>query len=476
LTSLDFPITSVPVYGIDAPVFICSPDPINLTQFWEFPAPWNTTMPSDSNIPPLESVPPLLATTAPPIIGAPPLPGPQSSGGNEFLRVALGLFLALFLVDALASLVDASLILWFKVHLFTPVVGLVALPSMLMTIVVYLLIGLTPMIPKRLFLPLVLFNPVTLLLLLPVMIYRYEWLVPLVWIGSLGQLGLGLAVLRYSQGGFRSPLPLRSGAWLGARAFSWRNLLGFLAVNVFVLLPGVMIYLFGCAAAAADHYSEGFVALRPGGITVQARKYVRDDGKTVQLYPMAHVADSGFYRSLTDAVTTNAVILMEGVSDDQGLLTNRLSYERMAKSLGVAEQEKEFNPPPNQVVPADVDISVFSANTIGILNVIMGIHTEGDVDALFRLMLKPPPAGFEKELLDDLLRKRNRHLVTELQNRFPDANLFVVPWGAAHMPEIAREIEKLGFRLEETKDFTVFSFRSAEKQREPAANNRSSQE
>ena len=43
-----------------------------------------------------------------------------------------------------------------------------------------------------------------------------------------------------------------------------------LLVNVFILLPGVIAYLVLCAGLAIDHFSEGFLALRPTGFTVQA--------------------------------------------------------------------------------------------------------------------------------------------------------------------------------------------------------------
>jgi len=74
-----------------------------------------------------------------------------------------------------------------------------------------------------------------------------------------------------------------------------------------------------------------------------------------------------------------------------------------------------------------------------------------------------PPPGFEKELFDDLLRKRNRHLLDEVQRRLSESDNVVVPWGAAHMPEIARELQKDGFRLQESRDYTVIGFGAGRK-------------
>src|SRR6185436_1718536 len=269
------------------------------------------------------------------------------------------------------------------------------------------------------------------------------------------QVILGLSILYQVQGGLKFHWPLIAENQLEVRRFSWRTVVVFLLGNVFVLLPSAVIYLFVCTALAVDHFSEGFVALRPGGFTVQARKYIRDDGKAVQLFPMSHVAERSFYQMLSESFTTNSIILMEGVTDEKGLLTNRISYQRMAKSLGVAEQQKEFKPIQGEIVRADVDVEQFTTNTIGFLNLIMLVHSKGlNAELLMQLIQFSPAPGFEQELIDDLLRKRNRHVVEELRSRLSQSEMFVVPWGAAHMPEIAREIQKLGFRLDETRDFT----------------------
>jgi hypothetical protein len=72
----------------------------------------------------------------------------------------------------------------------------------------------------------------------------------------------------------------------------------------------------------------------------------------------------------------------------------------------------------------------------------------------------PATPDFQEQLLDDLLRKRNRRLLDEIQTHLPQSDYIIVPWGAAHMPEIAREIKKSGFRLEETREYVAISFRS----------------
>jgi hypothetical protein len=358
--------------------------------------------------------------------------------------------------------VDDSLILLFDLRVLTVVRGIVFFFALLVAVVVYGLMGLTPMIPKRLFLPLTLFNPLAALAVIPLAIYFYSRLQPISWVISLCQLIFGLGVLYWVQGGFKLRWPLVAESRLRSRGFSWLNLSGFLALNLFVVLPAVAVYLAVCAALAVGHFSEGFLALRPGGFTVQVRKYIRNDGKTIQLVPMAHIGEADFYQRLSQSFPTNAVVLMEGVTDDSNLLTNRITYKRMATLLGLTEQHEEFHPVRAKLVMADVDVEQFTPNTIGFLNLVMLIHAKGlNVENVLKVLQFSPPPHFEEQLFDDLLGKRNRHLLDELQARLSQPEQIIVPWGVAHMPGIAEGIQASGFRLDETHEYIVIRFRFA---------------
>jgi hypothetical protein len=272
---------------------------------------------------------------------------------------------------------------------------------------------------------------------------------------------VGLSALVWLQGGLKLRWPLVPSDYLEPRRFSWLNLSGFLLINVFILVPVLLGYLGLCSGVAVSHFSEGFVALHPAGFTVQVRKYVRNDGKTIELVPMSHVGEPDFYRSLSQSFATNSTILMEGVTDDNDLLTNRITYKRMAASLGLAPQEKEFKPSPVQMIRADVDVAQFTTNTISFLNVVMLFHSKGlTAENLIKMMQYSPPPHFEEELFDDLLKKRNHRLLQEIHEQLSHSDNLIVPWGAAHMPELAREIQKLGFRLGQTQDYVAIRFHS----------------
>jgi hypothetical protein len=122
------------------------------------------------------------------------------------------------------------------------------------------------------------------------------------------------------------------------------------------------------------------------------------------------------------------------------------------------------------MVRADVDVAVFSTNTLGVMNLIMLVHSQGmNAENVQQLLQYSPPTHVENDLFDDLLHKRNQHLLGEVRARLLESDTLVVPWGVAHMPEIAREIQKLGFRLEESQEYEVIRFHGKGKNRKRAS-------
>jgi hypothetical protein len=430
------------------------------------------------------SLPLLEPPTPPPLLAPPPVPPGLPSAAAPARRLLAGLLslcLAAFLADALVSFADDSLSLFAGLHFLAGPRGMMFFFSLLLSLAVYGLMALTPAIPKRLFLPLTLFNLAIVLLAIPCLIFFYPRLPQLAWAISCGQVLFGLGFLCLVQRGFKFRWPLVPEQRLRPGRFSWLNLSAFLLGNLFLLLPAVIVYLLLCAALAVHHFSDGFVALRPSGFAVQARQYVRADGKTVHLLPLVHIGDPAFYHNLALSLPTNSVILVEGVTDRLNLLTNKISYKRMATSLGLAEQQQEFRPRHGRFVSADVDVEQFDPHTIALLNLVMLIHAQGvNVENLLQLTRFSPPPDLENQLWGDLLGKRNRRLLQELHAQLPAAEHIIVPWGAAHMPGIAKEIQKAGFRLHETQNYLAIPFRPARHKstglKEPADTSRSQPE
>jgi hypothetical protein len=279
------------------------------------------------------------------------------------------------------------------------------------------------------------------------------------WAISLFQLITGLLLLWYLRNGRGGWWPVVRDPSLKAGKGSWVKFTGFLLLNALVILPAVVAYLVVCTAFAVSHFSKGFVSLRPAGFTVQVRQYARNDGKSILLVPMSHVGEPEFYHKLSESFPHDSVILMEGVTDADNLLTNRITYRRMATSLGLSQQEKQFKPNPTQMVRADIDVNEFAHTTLDFLNLVMLLHSRGlTVPNVLMVMQYPQPPGFERQLFNDLVNRRNRHLLGVIQDELTQADKLIVPWGAAHMPGIAREIQKSGFRVVTTQEYVAIRF------------------
>ncbi len=403
--------------------------------------------------------PPVIAPPASPFVNeAVSQDRPKATGA---LAVLLSVTLGLFLADAGISVLDDTLILSLGVHALGVIRGMIFGLLFLASLLVYLLSGISPMVPKRFFLPIVLFIPAAQLALIPAFIFLYNHVQPIVWACSVGQLCLGLGILWWIQGTWRLRWPLVCPEQLGCKPFSWPNLTGFVLANVLVVLPGVLLYLALCAALAVDHFSGGFLALRSDGLAIQAKTYIRDDHKTVHLIPMMHIGEPAFYDQITKAMPTNSVVLLEGVTDNQNLLKHQLSYKRAAESLGLVEQKRNLTPPRTRSRLADVDVEQFSERTIAFLNVVSLIHSQGwRPEHFMQLTRDSQEPLFVERLMDDLITKRNVHLLNEIKAEWQETEVIVVPWGAAHMRGIAEGIEKAGFRLSGTQEHQIFHFRS----------------
>jgi hypothetical protein len=372
----------------------------------------------------------------------PPLPTHPAVGA---VQLFLSLALSLFVVDALLCLLDASMQLFFQSTALTFLRDLVALSAFLTGLLVYVLIGLTPLVPKRYFLPLTLFPLVAGMAQLPLLAFYFHQTQKIVWATSLCHvlLTLGVVFLLQRRSNPRWPLVPRSA--MGGRIFSAGHLGLFIFLNLFVLLPTIVGISATSASRAIHHLSDGFISLRPSGLIMQARTYRRDsDGATVHLIPMSHVAQSSFYTKLVESFPADSVILAEGVSDKNSHFKTKIGYGKTAASLGLAEQQTVFKPQVTSI-PADVDLSDLSPITLDFVKNAMALHNQGiNAQSLPALMENPPPHLLQS-LLDDLLHHRNRHLLHVLETQLAQSKTIIIPWGAAHMPGIAEGVLKMGF-------------------------------
>src|SRR5580698_870970 len=123
---------------------------------------------------------------------------------KQAISIFLSLFLGLFIISGAVSVVDDSLRLFLGLHFLMAISALLSAIAFLFAVIVYGLMGLTPMVPKRIFLPATLFFAASILITIPAMIYSGgNWLLrglQLDWIMSICQVALGLGILYWLWG------------------------------------------------------------------------------------------------------------------------------------------------------------------------------------------------------------------------------------------------------------------------------------
>ena len=266
--------------------------------------------------------------------------------------------------------------------------------------------------------------------------------------------------------------------------FTWRNTLIFSAVNL-LLFPLVLVYsLMAMAGYYLDQHTAGFMRLSPVGIYTSERSY-HHDGKVVRLVAMMHIARKGFYQELVDSLPARgAIILAEGVSDQDHLLKNRFHYGGLADLVGLSSQEtmrldgnllelddlkpvdegKRDEAKPD-IVQADVDINSFAPQTLEFINVI-GRTLLGEkplaqrVEAYFDWTRVHGTPEMFSGVMADILDERNAVVIDALQRSLDRYDMIIVPWGGMHMPAIEAAVLKQGFVPGDKSERLLFAFSS----------------
>ncbi len=391
----------------------------------------------------------------------PPLPAStqeNTSHPGTWLSILLSLALGLFTVSAGLAVLDDLTIATLGKQYFTVFRVLAFLPLLPVSLVVFLLVAAQPGIPKRVFMTVAFFVPVATVVSFSLYTIFYPH-VP--WVSlfiSSVQLLTALLCIRALRGSMMPKWPLVPAASLRDKPFRFLHFTGVMIVGLVIIPAALVMGTLFSGKLAIRQFTDGFVDISFSGVSTEVRDYVRDDGKKVTLVPMAHVGDSKFYEELGASFPVDSIVLMEGVSDRQKLLETPANYGKLASLLGAVEQQKVFKPR-GTVINADVDVSEFSAETLGLLKRALLIHTKGiTADTLSSLLEASSTPGIEQRLNDDLIIKRNRHLLQVLQERLAETQQIIIPWGAGHMPDIAEQIQTSGFREVSKQKRIVYQF------------------
>lgn len=396
------------------------------------------------------------------------------------MRAFANLFLILFAADGAVSFFHEI------VSLIHPLPGITGLRELLASVVIvmaiaaYFCLGIDRRLPKRVFLPLILFvcwAPVSGSIL-PSLSQSSTYGV----VAAAGQLLLCLLPIHHFRSGSRPSLVMPE-PMFKAPFFSLRNTLLFATANLFILPLVLALLVFGAVHSFLETNASGFMRLAPDGLHMAEKVYRRHDS-TIRLAAMIHVAEKKYYRELVDSVAKGrTLVLAEGVTDDRNLLRDQLDYGKVASYLGlVSQQEMQFRGrvieaaelekpspgssarPRTDILRADVDVSSFRPQTIEFLNV-LGAHMKKspspgrDLLGLNGLSKKYFTPEMQQVVMDDILHRRNKEVIRHLRKAVDRYDTVLIPWGALHMPEIEAEILNQGFELQQVRERVSMDFR-----------------
>lgn len=392
------------------------------------------------------------------------------------MRKIANIFLVLFLLSAIISLGAEGIQLFSSFSIPAQFVQLVWSACFTCAAILYIGIGFNRHLPRLILLPPQLWMLWSLL--------SYWPLEPAVGIhynlyASIAQLILALIVLQLNRAINGQSLFLINKQFNGP-SFEGARLLKFILANLFIFPVLLFLVLFSLTSNFIEKGSAGFVRLKPNGLYMIERTYRQAD-KQIQMMGMIHLARPQYYTDIIAAIPQQkTLILLEGVSDREELLKEQFSYGKVAELMGLTSQKtshfqgrlitKKSLDRRNSnekleidLLPADIDLSRFDPLTIKILNALAKnvLNAENPLagySEFGRWAEQTVPTDFDKVVMNDLLSKRNRHLISYFPAALKKYDNLVIPWGALHMKELEQAVLKQGFEQTESREHLSIDF------------------
>jgi hypothetical protein len=265
--------------------------------------------------------------------------------------------------------------------------------------------------------------------------------------------------IRSIRNSFGTRVLLPSNAFFGSR-FSWGHCL-----RAHLVLGGASLAFLGGALLLAvfslEKLTAGFLRIRPSGVYTETRSY-HFKGSTLHLLPSVHIATPAFYEQLVRHFPSEgSVLLPEGVTDRKNVLPKGIDHSVSAKSVGLTPQPQITEIRKTAVRACDVDVSDFSPKTQALLRSfgdLIDALQKHDQSALFQMLSRPVEFDFAV-LQKDILENRNARVVAAIEAAQPEYSHIGVPWGAAHMPGIEKEMIARGAQETASQRVQVFAWK-----------------
>jgi hypothetical protein len=403
------------------------------------------------------------------------------------MRLIANLYLLAYFADAIISVLDEILKHVFGIEGLSFLRSSVASVVFFSSLIVLVILGIDSRLPKKLFLPLILF--------LAWCSFYPEPFMSLLGVET-ANTTLSVLQLLISISGFIYLRILTEGklyltnSFLSGPIFKWKNTLMYFSANA-VLMPFIIVFGgFQLLKSGVNEFSSEFVRLDSTGLYLVDKEYEKD-GALLRLIGMIHIGDINYYLDISQSMKAeNTLILTEGVSDEQKRISISPSYNKLANYLGLVPQDYVFpnittSQSDNQndnifdnnelidfvnissptIIRADIDTSEFTDDTIDYINSMGSIIENGD--SFLRSSLEMYkwtednfPPDIEATVMKDILEKRNNVLLTHLDEQLGEYENILIPWGAMHLPQIEVAVLERGFTLQSTKERRAINFQN----------------
>lgn len=396
-----------------------------------------------------------------------------------FFTVLANLFLIAFGLDATLSVLDDALQLSGIGDWLAGVRALVAGGVVLASFAMLFVMLFVPQLPRRILLPPALFAVWCALGAPPLSIH--EGTGPILGVLQFA-LALGAFVLVNMHSGRWLILPMR----LKVKGYLVVRTLAALAVTL-VVVP-VLLVSGGLVAFAQqiEGMSDHYVQFTGHGVDVQETTLTKG-GQTVYLVGMMHIGEPTAYDALFASFPDRALVMPEGVSDRQNLLAGKFSYRRVARLLGLEQQpdiaavesgrtsprapetgaSRTVDPSEpstaagRQFLRADVDVSDFSDVTLRFLGDIGELYASaslGEALSRFQALSNNYSEDDIKTVFDDILVRRNAHLLEAFDANAASHDAVIIPWGALHMPGLEAALTARGYVAQSHRTIRLISY------------------
>lgn len=388
-----------------------------------------------------------------------------------FVAFLMNAFLLVTAVSSVLALVDDTLLKSAMTDEFYGARAEIGMLNIVLLFIAMVALILVPHLPKLVLLP-----PVAVMIWQLIGAPGFAWSITdhasMAKLDEISLASIALAVFanRMTTGHWflaASRLPFRDTSFVRTVIAMPIALFAIIGVGVGGLLAAIPVFI--------EQQSGGYLHFASDGLEVRETVLTKRD-HTVHLVGMVHIGDPKFYRTLFRMIGPKALILAEGVTDREGRMKARPSYDNAARGLGL-ESQSEFQAllaganrvddasavsvaPSSPVASdaqaphvlfADIDVADLSPATLRFLEAVGTVFQAPTLAEAVQRYLAISTQFKDDEVqgvMEEIVHKRNQRVLAAFDKYESQYQVIYIPWGALHMPDLEKKMKARGYRIE----------------------------